>query len=79
MVQINKTHTHTHTKHSHSEKDSNGKGQSVSDTPLLIYFKTTPPILPTAPYLREEKPDPPCRTLTQKGGRDSNYALAFAN
>ena len=27
----------------------------ISDTPLFYFFKITPPILPTAPYLWEEK------------------------
>ena len=31
----------------------------ISDTPLFYFFKTMPPILPTPPYLWEEKSDPP--------------------
>ena len=42
----------------------------ISDTPLFYFFKTTPPILPTAPYLWKEKsePPPPSPRPPYKGG-----------
>ena len=51
--------------------------------PSFFYFlKTTPPILPTAPYLWEEKSEPPPPSplsplIKEEGG--SNYALSFSS
>ena len=57
----------------------------ISDTPFFYFFKTTPPILPTAPNLWEEKLDPPPLSQLLKeeaGGRmrgRSNDALPFSS
>ena len=49
----------------------------ISDTSLFNSFKTTPPILPTAPYLwgKNLTPLPLFPLIKEEGG--SNYALAF--
>ena len=53
----------------------------ISDSPLFYFFKTTPPILPTAPHLWEEKSKPPSPCPPYKGGvgGGSNYASAFSS
>ena len=51
----------------------------ISDTPFFIFFKATPPILPIAPYLWEDKSEPPPLSPLTKEEGGSNYDLAFSS
>ena len=52
----------------------------ISDTlpPFVYFFKTTPPILPTAPYLWGKKSEPPPPLVPPyKGRRGFQLCLTF--